>query len=67
MTPTPETPAGMLTERIMAALRKAQVLKDDPSGRAANYNAAYSAVLSVLEAQERMERAAMNALAKRIK
>jgi hypothetical protein len=46
---TPETMAGELTERIMARLRAAGVLRPDEPGRPHTYNAAYSAVLGVLE------------------
>jgi len=48
MTATPDTTAGRQTEAVMAALRRAGVLKEDEAGRSTHYNRAYSAVLEAL-------------------
>lgn len=40
--------AGPQVERIMAALKRADVLKEDRPGYPTHYNRAYSAVMSAL-------------------
>lgn len=48
MTATPDNAAGRQTESIMAALRRAGVLKEDEPGYPVHYNRAYSAVYEAL-------------------
>jgi hypothetical protein len=46
---TPDTTGGHITEMIMAALRKADVLKPDEPNHPVHYNRAWSTVLRTLE------------------